>query len=65
MPTEIIMVVQDQDFRLWPRLLPEEISRREAADSSSYNDQVVALVGVFDIPKNALLTIANLVGNFE
>src|SRR6267142_4018618 len=41
MPAKIVMVVQNQNACALSCQLPEEISRRQTADSATYNDQVV------------------------
>src|SRR5258708_39670979 len=45
MAAKIIVIIEYQNFRATPNLLPETISRGQPADSSTHDHQIVALAG--------------------
>ncbi len=60
---EVVVVVEDQDARVGPVLLPEKIGRREAAQSAAHDNQVIgAVAGIHGAERRA---VARGVGHFE
>src|SRR5713226_62042 len=65
-PAEVVMIIQNQNARLWTRALAVKVRRRQPADSGSHHHQIVGLTGINGLarlfPKSP---VAQSVGRLE